>query len=728
MNTKLMNALDGCLRADYQCGRLIRLISRLAEEEHQYDIRSRIERTAEDYRRMVDFMRKGYNDPERDKMYARLSKEAAIVGLDLYKRLDMQRRPSMLRAKSRVANIDFDRDTIRASAEGFVTDVAMLSLEEGEQKEQRMAQIYERHQKEVSLLFDHILTSDGWTAADADFYASLVLSPTTDIIDAQTIVSAIGLSASQYFDYQKGRTLATIYIQATDERIRQRALVGFVFAIDESKKIFLDDQRQLCEAVCETDKDAAELYELQKQLYYANNAQADAGRVQNEIMGDLMRNPNLKITRFGIEENDDPMNDILHPDASEKAMEEVENAMKKLSDMQQQGADIYFGGFSHMKRYAFFYDLSNWFVPFYSEHPGLKQAREKLGGARFMDGLLAKGPFCDSDKYSFVLAMASVINTIPSNVREMLNSPDAVFADVPAAEADTPAYIRRMYVQDFYRFFNVYSDKGDYKNVLLDGKGKTRNFMCNSLFAGTKLAGNALEMMSFLKKRLHADVRTLLDYAKIYNRKDEAEYLMAMGYLALDAHRNSCLDYFRKAMESAPTNEQAMKGLARAELIYGDAAKAAAIYDRLSLINTDKKVFVINQSLALVKTGDYDKALNNLYRLNLEAPDDNNVNRALAWTLLCKGDAKAAYDIYNGFLERGESNADDVLNMGYAAWAIGKVNDASTFFKHYCMMIKSPSGNGEVLHKAFVADKSVLDVYGISAVDEALMIEITIKE
>lgn len=728
MNIKLKEELAAALRTEYQCGRLIRLVARLAEEEHQYDIRSRIERVSEDYRRMADFMGQGYSDPDRGRLYEQLSKEAVDTGLDLYKRLDMERRPSFLRAQTRLANVSFSYDYIRSMAEGFVTDVAMLSLESGEGREQKQDEIYTAHQRSMSLLFDHILVSANWTAADSQFYTGLILSPTIDVIDAQTIVSAIGLSASQYFDMQKAATLAEVYLRADDERVRQKALVGFVFALDDSIKVYLEEQKEMCQRVCATDKNVQELYELQRQLYFTNNTEADSRRVQDEIMGDLMRNPNLKITRFGIEENDDPMTDILHPDASEKAMDDVERAMKKLSDMQKQGADIYFGGFSHMKRYPFFYDLSNWFVPFYLEHPGIRQACSKLRKLAVMRALLEKGSFCDSDKYSLTLALSTTIDMMPDNVKEMLNSPDVSFADIPETNIASPAYIRRMYLQDFYRFFNVYSDKGDYRNVLKDGGYATSNFMYSPLFEGTRLYEHVLEMVSFLKKNFSPGLRLLLNYALIYPHKDDPKYLITMGFLALAADSDRCLGYFKKVLAGDPANEQAMKGLARAELIHGDAAEAATLYDHLSLIHPERKVFVINRALALVKAGDCDKALNLLYKLNLDDAGDDNVNRALAWALLNKGDSKGAYDIYLRLMEKDAGGSDDVLNMGYAAWACGRVKEAASLFKHYCLMIRKKNGSAAALRQAFEDDERIFEVYNIGVADRALMIEMSVKE
>ena len=706
---------------------MIKIVLQLSKEEHAHDIQYRIERVAEDYKRMTDFMREGYQDPERNALYHKLCVEATNIGLDLYKRLDMQVRPSFLRAKSRIANENFSHEYICSAMEDLVTGIAMLSLEQEEVRKQKQAEIFDVHQKKLSKIFDYILISDGWTETDGEFYTGLVLSPTTESNDAQSLVSAMSLSSSQYFDFQKIRSLARIYLEAHDPCVKQKALVGWIFSLDDTYPSYEEELKGLCKEVCKSASNTQDLFELQKQFYYCNNTQVDSNRIQNEIMGDLMKNPNLKFTRFGIEESDESLNNILHPDASEKAMEEMEDAMKKLADMQKQGMDIYFGGFSHMKRYAFFYDLSNWFVPFYIDHPDLRRANTKVQNISFVQKLLEKGPFCDSDKYSFALALSSTIDMIPDHVKEMLSTPEAAFGGVSVENMESPAYIRRMCLQDFYRFFNLYTDNRDFQNSLYGTNGETREFMCSRLFQDTELPMYGLEMVSFLRKNFRAKGDVLYDYADAYPNKNEAKYQITKGILASANAWSNPSSFFRRALEIEPENEQATKGLARVELRNGNAEEAVALYAKLMKNHPNRMSYQINYSLALVKTGDYASALNVLYRLNLENPDDDNVNRALGWSLLCKGSAKQAYVIYKSLMEKGGVLADDYLNMGYAAWFQHNIKEATSLFRKFCDSSRRSVSNESLLMQAFSEDKQIFSTYNIEKAERFLMIEIAVQ-
>lgn len=147
------------------------------------------------------------------------------------------------------------------------------------------------------------------------------------------------------------------------------------------------------------------------------------------------------------------MDEILHGDNSDRKLEELEESMRKISDMQKHGADIYFGGFSKMKRFGFFYTPANWFTPFYIQHPGLEQIPETIQEAKFMTSLLSSMPFCDSDKYSFALAMSTVYAQLPDNIKEMLGNNVAMEVSEPKASSTR----RPSIAANIFKIYTVFS-------------------------------------------------------------------------------------------------------------------------------------------------------------------------------------------------------------------------------------------------------------------------------
>ena len=163
------------------------------------------------------------------------------------------------------------------------------------------------------------------------------------------------------------------------------------------------------------------------------------------------------------------------------------------------------------------------------------------------------------------------------------------------------------------------------------------------------------------------------------------------------------------------------------ELRNGNAEEAVALYAKLMKNHPNRMSYQINYSLALVKTGDYASALNVLYRLNLENPDDDNVNRALGWSLLCKGSAKQAYVIYKSLMEKGGVLADDYLNMGYAAWFQHNIKEATSLFRKFCDSSRRSVSNESLLMQAFSEDKQIFSTYNIEKAERFLMIEISVQ-
>ena len=161
------------------------------------------------------------------------------------------------------------------------------------------------------------------------------------------------------FDIYKFKTLTSIYQKTTDIHVRQRALVGWVLSVFEGMDIF-PEQDSIIKELCADASVTLELLSLQIQLFYSLDTEKDNDKIQRDIMPDIVRNSNLTVGRIGIvEKEEDQLENILHQDAEDKRMEQMEEQVKKMMDMQKQGSDIYFGGFRQMKRFPFFSDVVN---------------------------------------------------------------------------------------------------------------------------------------------------------------------------------------------------------------------------------------------------------------------------------------------------------------------------------------------------------------------------------
>lgn len=670
-----------------------------------------------DYQVMKDYWRKGYKDPQLTNLYDKLVRRMYVLYANVSTNDRVLHSPFLasLFMRAHLSPRDWSVQVLRDQLELFVSDIAMLDLEPPHTIIERRKELYRQHYQLMGDIFAHILTSDVWQEGQGEAMEQLLISPTVDSIDQQIIISAITLAAMNCFDLVKFRTLINVYLQSSDEYVRQRALVGWVLCIDDDlhTKLF-PELKELIKQVLEISNCCKEVAELQKQIYYCMSAEEDRDVIQKEIMPDLIKNQ-YNIAHDGIIDQDEEstLNDILHPDEEEKQLEKLESSFRKMVDMQKQGSDVYFGGFSQMKRFPFFNEIINWFTPYYIDHPGIAQAREKFGSVKFLQNILDLGPFCNSDKYSFMLAFESVISQIPENVREMLNRGEAQMVQkVEQEEMNSPAYIRRIYLQDLFRFFRLFPQRTDFNNFFTY-VNSTCLFFKDSVYLDTKLQEYFSDIVTFLIKRRRKEdaMEVLFNYDD--DKRTSYDYYLLLAYVGYIP-----LENYAKAVELNPKSERALWGLAKEWFKKDCFEKALDVYNRLLELNPDKKSYQLNKSVCLTNLHRYEEAEQILFRLNYEDADDLNVARVLAWALIGDGKFEQAERLYGQLMAEENPVDGDILNNGFYLWLTGKIDEAANCFRTYEHNTKNQQNRRVDVYNLIRRERELLVKNGI--VDEEI--------
>lgn len=675
-----------------------------------------------DYQLMVDFMGRGFSDSHRESLYSSLLQRLYRVTADLEISWRCRNVSAYVNSFRVIDHLNTSHDFIRTVLEAFVSDIAMLSLQPEETREQKTAELYERHHSFMNRLFNSLWTSCQWTDDDCTFYTELLLSPTVVSTDQQVIVSAISLGAMNQFDINKLKTLVNVYQKATDEHVRQRALVGWVLSVFEGMDIF-PEQDAIVRKLCENSAITKELLTLQIQFFYSKDAEKDNDKIQRDIMPDIMRNSNLTIGRLGImEKEEDTIESILHQDADEKRMEQLEEKVRKMMDMQKQGSDIYFGGFSQMKRFPFFSDMVNWFTPFYLNHPALRSVINKLGDTKFLNTLMERSNFCESDRYSFAFALEQVISQLPSDIKEVMGSDVALGPLAESDDREDAISIRRTYLQDLYRFFRLYPTAKDFINPFEDN-GKS-DFVADTFFftyksfMGTGLDDVKLRLALHLYK--HKQMMELAELLTTF-QSDDPRYAILMGYTNIDMGKAEfTYQFFDYALKAEPDNQWALKGKARAALDNEDYITAEEVYSKLLKLKPNHKTYTMNRCVALLKLGRTSEVREELFRLDYQYPDDMNVKRILAWAMLSDNSLDKASQLYDTLLTSNPAH-EDYLNAGYCQWAMGNIQKAVALFREW--LAKSGKSPEQLLNE-FRSDEETLSMYNISETDCFLMLSL----
>ena len=634
-----------------------------------------------EYQMMEEHWIQGSEDPMRADLYQRLLQRlyVLVANISIHKHMNGSSYLQAIYKGVRQEGRRWSIASIKGEMENFVSEVAMLSLEPEHKQKEKSKLIYQKHQLEMNALFNYVVTSHMWTNSVGQGMEEMLLLPTIDTNDQQLLVSAITLSLMNRFDIVKFRTLTNVYAQSLDEHVKQRALVGWVLAIDDDWIKVYPEMRDIVNSLLKDEKAVDELTELQMQLIYTTDVQNDASKMRNEIMPDLLANNPVKFTNEGlVEAEDDPMEDVLHPDAAEQRMEKLEETMKRMLDMQKQGADIYFDGFSKMKRYPFFYDMSNWFVPFFMQHPDIAQYVEKMEGFDFEKIGVVGGSFCNSDKYSFLIVFQQMMNSLPESVVQMLKRGEgsmAMMNVMSKEDQEKPAFIRRNYLMDLYRFFMLFPN-----NKALYNPYNTREeeqtdvvFIFSSLFMHTAMDRHKPAIVKMLKKRKMNKSLQLLMQSFPEELRDQNYYLWMEDY--------------ERALEIDPENERALAGHARNRFKAKDYEGALETYEHLLLKYPEKKSYKLNKAVCQVNLEDYEEAQKVLYQLNYEHPEDMSVAHVLAWSLTSDGKTEQAENLYRQLMAQETPDPSDFLNYGYSLWLQGRVNEAAEQLRKYARLV-----------------------------------------
>lgn len=596
------------LIAKHNVGKALRAMKEtIAEDKLPGYIVARYEDVKNDYRLMQDAMMRGLRDDKIDEVYADIMRKVYGAGLDVLIEEKVKRYSSFAYARVSAQQTEAHPDAVRTVLEAYVQDMAMMAFEPENTRKAKMEKLMADHHAYMKQLFNALLVAPMWNDRRAADFADLLLSPTIDRDDALLLVSAVMLATMNVNDPYKWDMLAEVYVRATDKVLKMRALVGWVLSlpydprgprlfpfVQERIKVMLADKTTL-----------KQMLDMQMQMLFCCNADADNEEIQRNIMPTLIKNTNLQMTRLGIvEKEDDPMKDIMDPNAAERDMEEMERKYRKMMDMQKQGSDIYFGGFSKMKTFPFFNDLCNWFAPFNAAHPALGAARERLAGSTFLNNLMENGPFCDSDKYSFALAIAQIMDRMPDNVKEMLNS-DATFGPtVSKDEQEDPAYICRSYLQSLYRFFRLYRSKRDFLNPFIldeleDNDGNAL-FLSYKLLACPEMEENAVALCGFLLKRKM--MRELMSMAICFKSSQNPRLVRFLALVPMtDGKWQEAYDLFASVSEDQHT-EESLRGMAHCCMSLKRFGEAVAIYRRLLAMHPDSFSYQLNLAVCLMSS------------------------------------------------------------------------------------------------------------------------------
>ena len=627
------------------------------------------------YDALIDYFKQDIQDPERDRVYQQLVGHALQLSdrcvLAAHGAKEMPYYTSQHKSARRES-----LHTYRLQLEAFAE--CTRSITDGE----ALHQLVTTHDKQLAALFTDLWTQGAWTAATAAEADAMLLSPTITQTDQCTIVSAVTLSLLRMFDPLKLLFLCDAYYHP-ETMVSMRALVGIVIACYcwGGRIAYYSEAKARLELLSEDPQFGDQVCEVILQFIRSTDTEEVDRRMREEIIPELMKNPKLRrMPNINIEETNA---DDINPDWEQWMHESgLEESMREITEWQMEGVDVNMSTFSQLKRYPFFYTISNWFRPFDTWQADMLAIIGTPGTSNpIAETILQSAYMCDSDKYSFCYA----IREIPQMQREAMMSQldeqnralkeSADIPDLKRLSRQTTQSILRQYVQNLYRFFRLFSNAQEFDNPfnhIVLGTAHT-NPLYNLIVEPDRLF-KLIGLNIKLKRYLRA-IECFIRLEGHHPERMEAAQLQQLGlcYQKMKLY-DDAIEAYSKADLMKPDSYWTIHHLAQCHRAANHYDKALEYYETAETMKPDNLSLTYHVAELLYELGEYEEALPRLHKLDYHHPESLKSLRLLAECCFMSEQGTQAAKYYERMIAEhaDELTATDWKHAAYNYWLQGQ--------------------------------------------------------
>ena len=697
----------------------------LSTQLQEWDVDSKLNELETSYRYMIQYMLDGIDDPERAQVHNRLITTTYNI-TDLI--CDKLRANSDIalyyttQKSHRIANKTLSQ--LFATLDNSVNELSLGELmSSGESIMSRRKEV-ERNAEDF---FDKVWTN---FPSNSDDYATLreALQPhhLPESVSAM-VVSALTLNIVHSFDETKLDILIDTYLHHDSAEVQIRALCGiFITILRYHSRLHLHGNvSSRLSLLLDNEQFMTDMRNIIFQFIRSRDTEKISRKLTEEILPKMMKiSPSL----YKKIKEDDALNEIESLERNPEWQELLEKSgvtdnIMELNELQMQGADVFMSTFAHLKGFSFFNSLSNWFVPFVTNHSAVCDA---LGteewGKRFADILRSSGFLCNSDKYSFCLSLAHA----PIEQRQMMasqfRSENAQMEEDAKAELYKKSReresISNRYIQDLYRLIKLHPRRGEFYDIftlplqelLLIGR-------LRPITHDEKLLKALGEYL--FKNEYYNDAVQIFDILTHDNFTDSELYQKyAYCHQALSNYEEA-LELYLKADLIKPNHVWTLRHIAICYRNLKKVNKALEYFLRANEIDPDNLSINLNIGHCYLEQKNYDKALNYYYKVDFLDTKATKARRPIAWCSFLAGKYEQAARWYEKILSDKPTTLD-YLNAGHVAWARGNVREAINL---YLQSISADGNDTNRFTQNFENDTQELIAAGIKAEDIPIILD-----
>ncbi len=691
---------------------------------NDWTLRNRLEQAKVSYQYMLQYMRQGVNDPERQKLYRQLLAEtrelAEQARISLLDEVSTHYYHALHKNK-RNMEAGYGMSSWLKVLESFPDDMAVCQLMPD--NKQSLDSALQRHEETAQYLFLTTWGNSGWTAEEereARMYLESELLPVNDLC---LFTGAVLLSLMECFDPRKFSWLLDAATHA-DTQVSQRALViiAIVLHIHPNRLWLYPELEARLSLLNEDGSFGKQLNRVYIQLLRSQETEKIDKKMREEIIPEMMKNVSImRNMKYGFEENMDE--DDRNPDW-EKAFEEsgLGDKIREMNELQLEGADVYMSTFAQLKSYSFFQNPHNWFYPFDMQHSGIIRefGLKPTGDNAILSLILQSGFFCNSDKYSLCFTMAHIPQAQRNMMLSQMTSQDLnELMDESKSSglrqyAQRPDVISNQYIHDLYRFFKLSQRRHEFRDIFKEEIALHRIPALKDILRKPELLVTIADF--HFRKEHPAEALGIYQEVIDMNYAD-ADIFQKTGYcLQKEKRYKEAISAYRKADVLKPDHIWTIRHLATCYRQLRDFASALEYYRKVEAMQPENRNVTFFIGSCLAEQERYEEALQCFFKLDLMENDCIKAWRAIGWCSFVSGKSEQAMRYYEKVLAL-KPIATDYLNTGHVALRLGNMEKAAELYGKAA----SESGNRETFLDIFDKDKETLIKLGIDENDIPLI-------
>lgn len=680
-----------------------------------WEISDEIMRLEESYKLMLSYATQGADDPSRASLYDNIVSDMLLL-LDRVVRQRLSQDEASLYYNAIRTERFSSSKTIASLIDEYLSLADKLSIyniivsDENSQQLQNSLEEKERLEREI---FNRIWITFPLKSNEEELIKDIFQSKKFTQQFQELVVSALLMGMNEYYDPRRLNLLFAAY-QSEIQEVSVKALVAILLSFYKYG-CRISDAKLLnyFASIKELPTWSSDVKTAYLEFVRTRDTERISRKMQDELIPQMLKlRPDIykkindstaMIDMSSIEENPE-WEEMLNKSG-------ITDKIKELSQLQEEGSDVFMSTFSHLKTFPFFSDIANWFLPFSLEHSLVKRT---LGTDISVIGdIIENAPFlCNSDKYSFLLSLGS----IPQHQRQLMLSQfeqqrEALGgAGMAMASMTMPNQRKNLlnkYLQDLYRFFKLFRRKGEFN----DPFANSINLVNVSLLSDDLDDVDTLTLVAEFYFRRKYYQEALDVYLSISEKiPPTAQIFQKIGYCYHQQGdiKNALINYEHAELLNADS-AWTLRRIAACHKSLNNPQKALNYYERVASMNADDLAVTMNIGHCHLELENYKEAIKNYYKVEFLDEKSTRAWRPLAWCLLLSGDFDQSSGYYSKILNDNPT-AEDYLNMGHLALAQSNISKA---IESYKLSIDNKCTNVDWLIDSLKKDEKYLTKIGV---------------